>query len=60
MTDTAPPEFDSEDWLIVHLNGFASGREHERKQIVAWLRDVPWPYRDDALIASIEAGEHLK
>lgn len=39
-------EFDEEDWLIVHLNGFASGREYERprtrqqteREIVAWLR----------------------
>lgn len=32
----------------------------ERALIVAWMREVDWPYRNDALIAAIERGEHLK
>jgi hypothetical protein len=38
--------------------GIAQGRAQERAEIVAWLRDVPWPMRNDALIAAFEAGEH--
>jgi len=60
-------EFEEEDWLIVHLNGFASGREYERKQIVAWLRDERREYPATeysgfvAMIAEdIAAGTHLK
>ena len=41
-------------------DGKHDGRADERKQIVAWLRDVSWPHRNDALIAAIEEGEHLK
>ena len=60
MTDTAPSEFDSEDWLIVHLNGFASGREYERKQIATWMRGRPDLWDTFSVAAAIEAGEHLK
>ena len=51
-------ELDMEDALNVHLNGFASGREYERKQIVEWLRHGPSDVIDIA--AAIENREHLK
>lgn len=38
---------------------FARHREQEVNKIVAWLREAEWPYRNDALIAAIEAGEYL-
>jgi len=67
MTDAAPPEFDEEDWLTVHLNGFASGRDYERprtrkqaeREIVAWLRDLPLNQVVCQHIANaIERGEY--
>jgi hypothetical protein len=54
------PQIDDEDLLAVHLNGFASGREYERKQIVAWLRSNAMGERWRELADAIEAGEHLK
>ena len=33
-----PGEFEEDDWVLVHLNGFKKGREAERAKIVAWLR----------------------
>lgn len=57
------PQIDDEDLLAVHLNGFASGREHERKRIVAWLRGetgCAWSRDVIAAADAIEAGEHLK
>lgn len=54
-----PSEFEEEDWVLVHLNGFRKGREAERAKIVAWLRECG--NLDDQDIADfIEAGGHLK
>ena len=41
--------------------GSIAAQEHERKQIVAWLRNAFEPYPDAFDIAEeIAAGEHLK
>lgn len=37
---------------------FARHREAEVAKIVVWLLEAEWPYRNDALIAAIEAGEY--
>jgi len=53
-------EFKEEDLLAVHLNGFASGREYERKRIVVWLRKERPHWDLNPLADDIEAGEHLR
>lgn len=53
MTDE---ELNMEDALAVHLLGFGSGREYERKQIIEWFRKNGY----QQIAYSIEHREHLK
>lgn len=54
-------ELDMEDALNVHLNGFAKGREYERRRVVDWLRQImETPTFPQNLANEIEAKEHLK
>lgn len=37
--------------------GYERGQRETVERIVAWLREPEWAYRNEALIAAIEAGE---
>ena len=56
MSDTYPETYTPFDVAVAYDCGYRSGKEHEREQIVAWIRADGWT----VLAALIEAGEHLK